>query len=70
MKVRKVTRITDIARKENSMTDKYKRYSRKEHLDWCRQKHVPPVSDIDERYRNTKDPSGRPLLDEYYDQTF
>ena len=43
------------------MIDKEKRYSRKEHLDWCKQHNIPPVSDIDERYRNTREPSGRPL---------
>lgn len=52
------------------MTDKVKRYSRKEHLDWCKQNGIPPVSDRDEKYRNTREPSGRPLLDKYYDRSF
>ena len=52
------------------MTDKVKRYSRKEHIDWCKQHHIPPVSDIDERYRNKREPSGRPLIDKYYDRNF
>lgn len=48
----------------------YRYYSRREHEDYCAKNGIPPVSAIDEPYRNKRTLCGRPLLDKYYDKTF
>ena len=48
----------------------YRFFSRKEHEEYCAKHHIPPVSTIDEPYRNRMTLSGRPLLDKYYDKKF
>lgn len=48
----------------------YRYYTRQEHIEWCKEHHIPPVDEVNERYRNRRTLSGRPLLNEDYDPTF
>lgn len=60
----------NLKRKVMEIIGGYRYYTRQEHIEWCKEHHIPPVDEVNERYRNRRTLSGRPLLNEDYDPTF